>query len=359
MKICYIAPGYSEHTRKMAEYFALRGDRVSLVSFEESREEWMGIDVRTVGPKNPLLKQVLYRSPRLQAFLVGRVVAALRPDIVHAHYLSTYGVVGARLGRRPLAVSAWGSDLLVDGRGPKQREVLGVLAAADLVHSVSRDMTRVLEQEFGVPGEKIFTAPFGIDTDQFSPQAGRPDPGQAITVVNHRPMAPVYDNATLVRGFALAAREIPGLRLVLVGDGPDREKVRQLVQELGLGGSVSMDQWIESGRIPGLLRDADVFVSTNISDGTPVSLLEAMSTGLACVATGVGGVPDWITDGEDGLILPPSDPRALADRILLLARDAGLRSRLGKAARDRILARGRLPVLMEGLRERYEALSRR
>ncbi|MDD1634595.1 MAG: glycosyltransferase family 4 protein, partial [Methanomicrobiales archaeon] len=110
-------------------------------------------------------------------------------------------------------------------------------------------------------------------------------------------------------------------------------------------------------RVPGDLRDADIFVSTATSDGTPVSLLEAMSSGLPCIATAVGGVPEWVQDGENGLLIPPGNPEALAVGILRLVRDPDLRRSLGTRARETVRARGDWQVLMRGVEEEYEEMA--
>ena len=103
-------------------------------------------------------------------------------------------------------------------------------------------------------------------------------------------------------------------------------------------------------------RKADIFVTTSVSDGTPVSLLEAMSSGLPCIATSVGGIPEWITNGENGILIPPRSPEAVADAILRLSKDPDFRSRLGAAARATILARGKWDTLMAQVEKDYEEL---
>ena len=362
MRICYIAPSVG-HTNKMIEYYAQRGDEIHLISFEKPYGEWKGVYLHHIDLRIQLLQRILYRSYTLQSILVRGVLRTIHPDILHAHYVSTYGILGAKLGFRPLVLSIWGSDLLIEGRGRKRQKIKRALEAADLIHTTSHEISRIIVQEFGIPTEKIYDAPFGIDTDLFIPAPeGRNDFERSITIINNRNLDPVYDHYTLIRGFALAIREFPDLKLILTSYGSTHEKIKKLVQELGLSSSVSLNpnnlhQGILYEEMPKVLQDADIYVSTNISDSVSVSLLEAMSTGLPCIATAIGGSPEWITDGENGFLIPPHDFQALADRIVLLARDRDLRRRLGNQARKLILTRGGISITMDGLKERYRKIT--
>jgi len=118
------------------------------------------------------------------------------------------------------------------------------------------------------------------------------------------------------------------LRLVVVGDGPEQDKIERLAANLGhrvlLTGHVS-DPWP-------LLNASDIFVLPSHSEGSPLVIFEAMAAGLPIVATSVGGVPETLTDGEDALLVPPSDPDALAIALARLIKNEPLRSRLGTAA---------------------------
>jgi glycosyltransferase involved in cell wall biosynthesis len=257
-----------------------------------------------------------------------------------------------------MLVTAWGDDILV--LPPKSRVIRHftrrVLERVDRVHAVSEHLRQRIITEYGISPEKIRHVPFGIDTAAFSPDQrdyGRRDP---VVVFSNRGFFPVYDSTTLVEGFARAHAAEPATRLVLKGDGPEEQATRALVSSQGLGGIITFEGRTPYDRVPGDLRRADIFVSTATSDGTPVSLLEAMSSGLPCIATAVGGVPEWVRDGENGLLIPPRDPAALADRILRLIRDPALRRVLGTRARETILSRGDWQALMQGVEQEYEEL---
>ena len=136
---------------------------------------------------------------------------------------------------------------------------------------------------------------------------------------------------TLVRAIALLP---PGsARATVVGDGPQREDVADEIRRLGAEGTVDLAG--ERDDVADVLAAADVFVLPTLSEGLPMSVLEAMAAGLPVVAAAVGGVPELVDDGETGLLVPPGRPDALAAALGRLAADPALRRRLGAAGRRR------------------------
>ena len=123
------------------------------------------------------------------------------------------------------------------------------------------------------------------------------------------------------------------MKLWLVGDGPLRPAVEKAIVKMGLERKVLFLGIRDD--VPQLLAASDVFVLSSDYEGVPLTVLEAMAAGKPVVATAVGGVPELIEDGETGILVPPRNPEALAQGILRLAKDASLRQRMGKAARER------------------------
>jgi glycosyltransferase involved in cell wall biosynthesis len=139
------------------------------------------------------------------------------------------------------------------------------------------------------------------------------------------------DFPTLVRALG---KLTPGsFEALIVGEGPDRGRLEDDIEALGLAERVRLAG--ERRDVPELLAGADVFVLSSASEGMPVSVLEAMAAGLPIVASRVGGVPEQISDGETGLLVEAGDPDELAAALARLTQDAGLRRRLGAAARAR------------------------
>jgi glycosyltransferase involved in cell wall biosynthesis len=158
------------------------------------------------------------------------------------------------------------------------------------------------------------------------------EPGDAVigTVGN---FTAKKDQASLLRAMAAVVRDHPRARLVLVGSGPLEAELKHTASDLGLA-----DRAVFAGSrhdIVDLLPGFDVFALSSRFEGLPIALLEAMATGLACVATRVGGVPEVVTDGRDGILVEPGDPDALATALGKLLGDENLRGDLGRRAARR------------------------
>jgi glycosyltransferase involved in cell wall biosynthesis len=143
------------------------------------------------------------------------------------------------------------------------------------------------------------------------------------------------DHATLLRATAHVRRAVPGVRLLLVGQGPLEAAARHLAAELGLEETVVFAGFRSDARR--LAATFDVFTLSSTFEGLPIALLEAMALGRPAVVTRVGGVPEVVTDGAQGLLVPPRDPAALAEGLRCLLGDPQLRARMGTAARARAL----------------------
>ena len=126
---------------------------------------------------------------------------------------------------------------------------------------------------------------------------------------------PVKDHGNLIRAFALLVQKTahPGLRLVIVGDGPQAKTLHTLATTLGVADRLWITGWHDD--VPNLLRGMDLFVLSSLAEGTPLTILEAMATGLPVVSSRVGGVADLVANGHTGQLCPPADAEALAEAM--------------------------------------------
>jgi glycosyltransferase involved in cell wall biosynthesis len=356
LRICFIGDGRSIHTHHWASHFARIHD-VHLITYDPAGTRLPGVEEHVVGSafQNPFLSFI----PRQLA--IGRLIDEIRPDLIHAHFITKYGFHLPFFRRIPSIVSAWGDDILVLPRASWaiRQGTACTLRSVNRIYAVSRDIRDRIICEYAIDPAKVCHVPFGVDPAIFSPETGsQGDGARSLRLFSNRKFYPVYDHETMVEGFALACRTYPEMRLVLKGTGPLEPAIRRQIASVGLQSKISVEHWTSHDDVAGDLRGSDIFISTALSDGSPVSLLEAMATGLACIATSVGGVPEWIADRETGLLIPSRDPGALARAVLTLARDPGFRRRLGEKARAEILARGDWQRIMEKVEKDYEALVR-
>jgi glycosyltransferase involved in cell wall biosynthesis len=212
------------------------------------------------------------------------------------------------------------------------------------------------EELLGADPARIRTVYNGVDPAHFPAVEGEPE---APTISWLGRIDPIKDLETLLRAFALVRRGLPGARLRIFGSPPQGrepylQRCRALAADLGIDGAATFE-----GRVDNV-RDAyeagSIVALSSVSEGFPYSLIEAMTCGRACVATDVGGVTEAV--GDTGLVVPPRNPALMADACLALLRDAGLRHRLGAAARIRALENFTLDAAISTFDEIYSFLGR-
>ena len=162
------------------------------------------------------------------------------------------------------------------------------------------------------------------------------------------------DHRLLIESFALVAAVLPEADLLLVGDGPLRAEIEQQVGALGLGSRVRF-LGIRPD-VPDLLASADVFALPSVSEAASLTLMEAMASGLPVVVTDVGGNPELVTHGVEGLLIPRRDARAGAEALRTLLSDPSLRARMGQAAASRARSQYRLDATIQRYGELYARL---
>jgi glycosyltransferase involved in cell wall biosynthesis len=299
-------------------------------------------------------------SPRtvVQILRLARLFKAWKTDVVHCHdrYTNLVGVMAGRLAGVPLVIASkrWGETTrqhhltsAVSFRAAHRVLANGASTAASLV-AVDRISPR-----------KVVVVPNFVDNDAFDPppdgwiQARRDElgiPEDAMVAGIVASLRPVKDQPTLLRAVAAARRRFPRLHLVLVGDGPSRHELQGLADSLGIG------PWVHFAgirpQLPSMHHLFDVSFLTSRSEGFPNALIEAMAASRPIIGTDVTGVRDAIRHGQNGLLVPPANPGAMAEALCQLLSDESTRVRMGAAGRA--LARSDFSV--EGALGRLEDL---
>jgi glycosyltransferase involved in cell wall biosynthesis len=296
---------------------------------------------------------------------IGRQIAALaeraQAQVLHCHHYTpfVYGALAAYRPPRPAVIFTEHGRLSNRGPSLKRRLANRLLARVPArVYAVSGDLARHVAAE-GFDRAPVEVVHNGIDpgspADPCSRARARHALGidaRAFVVATVARVVPVKDLGTLVRAFARVTDRVGASRLVIIGDGPERGALEALVSCLDLRDRVCFTG--VRGDARDLLPAADVYVNTSVTEGTSLTILEAMAAGLPVVATNVGGTPEVLDDGTCGLLVPPGDAGTIALAIERLAADAPLRTRLGDAARTRVLARFTLDAMIATYADAYE-----
>ncbi len=326
MRLLVLGNARAVHTVRWCEWFRSRGHEILLATLERSDKP---------PPYERALKNVIgsalpagIRYP-LAVRSLGALIREFSPELVNAHFLPGYGLLGALCGSaRPLVTTIWGSDVLLNPhRGPFHRaRARYAIKHADLLTCDSPVLTSALAA-LGVSRDKIVEEPLGIDPELFYPAAGPVESRGPLRIVSTRRHEPLYDLPVLLRALReLRGQAAASFRATLAGGGSLGTRLRKQCEELGLAAAVEITGALEPRELAALLREADVYVSTSISDSTSVSLLEAMACGAFPVVTDIPGNRAWIEHGSNGLLFPPGDSRALADCIRGSAENMQLRA---------------------------------
>ncbi len=260
------------------------------------------------------------RVARLRALL-----ADLRPDLVHAGPVPQVAFLAALAGARRLVSMSWGSDLLVEARRLPWRWTARYALARSTVFVCDCQTVRRAAHALGMPDERIVEFPWGVDLEHFSPGEAdclRRDLGieeGAFVLLSTRAWEPLLGVEVLVEGFLRAAAREPRLHLVLLADGSLRGWVERRVEEAGLEDRVHRVGPVGYADLPRYHRAADLYVSASHSDGSSVSLMEAMACGRPALVSDIPGNREWVVPGVNGWWFRDGDPADLAEKILLAA----------------------------------------
>ena len=281
--------------------------------------------------------------PLAQARRLVRYLRSEKVQVFHAHgiYDNVFGVPVARWAGVPAVIASrrWWKTPVREGLGPFNR------LSYRLSHGVlanSTGVARILTHEDGVPEDRVHVIPNFVEESAFSPPPdewirtqrealGIPPDARLIGAVAR--LRPEKDHVMMIRAFARIADRHTDVHVVFVGDGPAEEEIRTLIGELNLSDRV----WLAGKRDsrPSWHSLFDVSLLGSTSEGFPNSLLEAMALGRALVATDVGGVPDAVEHGANGLLVEPRNPAAFADALSSLLTDEPLRVAMGRRSSER------------------------
>jgi glycosyltransferase involved in cell wall biosynthesis len=327
--------------------------KLEIISFHPGGEmipefESLGIKVHVLDRRS---------SDPLGIVHLKKLFRKLGADIVHFHNsLPVFaGVPAACLGRVPLKVMTEHSIYYPGKAGNAITTSLyfNLRRRLDMVIACSEEVRRSHSDNFDP--ERTVTIVNGVDLDEFTPQepAAAKDPGiYSIGSVGSLTVQKGYPN--LLKAVAvLAEKDIPA-RLTLVGDGPLREDLERQAAESGITDRVVFAG--ATGDVASKLRSFDVIAGSSIREGLPLSILEAMASGLPVVTTDVGGNREAVEDGVTGLLVPPGDSYALADALTSLWTDAEKRTSMGAAGRARAENLFSARKMVSGTEQLYEEL---
>ena len=311
--------------------------------------------IRTI--KLPSLGRRVSLFADLQALTeVTRLVFSEAPDVIHTHTAKA-GTVGRlaaflfnitrRRSRRCLVVHTYHGHVFEGYFGAAASRAIRTVeqSLALITHrivTISPAQRHDIVERFRVaPVGRTTTIALGLALEPLMAlQPGAPDLRERFALGTNEVvvgflgrMVPIKDLATLIQAFAIALERIPNMRLLLGGDGPERPFLVQLAERLGIERRVVFPGWVDD--LPRFYATLDICALSSINEGTPVAIIEAMAAARPVAASAVGGVVDVVEQDVTGLLVPPRNPRALANALMALSSAPDERRRMGEEGRRR------------------------
>lgn len=355
MRLCFIVDSNSIHARKWVGYFVERGHDVHVLSTGDA--DIPGSRFHRLYNDWPALLRFLPRLGRVRA-----LIRRIQPDLVNGQPLGL-GFYALASNLRPLTAGAWGSDVYVTGRSFLGRwHTSQVLKKADLLTADSQDLKDEMVRQ-GADPQRVMLVTHGVDTERFKPMDVSPLrrrlglEGRKI-VLAARYFEPPYDLPGIAKAFPAVLRQVPDATLVFLGKGSLEGTLREVVREQGIQDNVVFLPPVPYADFPQYLQLADAYVSASVYESTSITLLEAMSSGLAPVVSDLESNVEWITDMQNGLVFKRQDAAQMAEKITYALMNPDRMKAFGRINRDIVRRKAEYRNEMRKVEQSYEMLIR-
>jgi glycosyltransferase involved in cell wall biosynthesis len=326
VKIALLAQAGSAHIKRWSIGLAARGHHIRLISNSELSTSPPGIDTVFLPGKSSF--GYIWNIPR-----VRRILQEFRPDVVHAHYATGYGLWGSAQDVAPLVVSVWGTD--IDDALAKHhtvgRVVRRVFRKARFITATSRYLVKKVLAFDPSVADKVRYVPFGVSISPLDLTARDKNERDGVLIVFAKVFLPTYAPELVIDAFAAACRTHPGLRLIMIGGGPLEDDLRRRAAVSGVSDRIDIRGWVDPDEATMIIRRADIMVMPSRKEAFGVAALEAIASGVPVIATNIGGIPEIIQDGINGILISPDDREGLTHAVERLASDKQLRRTMGAA----------------------------
>ena len=346
MKVLILGDVNSVHIRKWCIGLAGQGISIGIFSLSKIECNWFeGIENIEICGHAAIKDRSTFRKKAFSKMQYLKVVPALKkaikafmPDIVHAHYASSYGLLGALSGFHPFYISVWGNDVFEFPNQNKVQELTfkANLKCADRIFSTSHIMARETAK---YTSKDVTVIPFGVSTGSF--EGVKPTSlfaNDTVVIGTIKTLEKDYAIDVLIKAFAIALASNPdvNLKLLICGKGTMEEALKDLTRELQIEEHVLFTGYIGHDEVPGYLAGMDIFCCFSNAESFGVAVVEAMAAGKPTAVSNAGGLPEVVDHGECGLIVETQDPEAAASAISKLIGDGNLRTYLGAKAKERV-----------------------
>ncbi len=342
MRLLLLSDTYSEHTEKWAIGLAERGIEVGLFSFNKASYNWYDRPRITVyfEPEQPInAESTLTKLSYLKyVSIVRKIIKHFKPDVLHAHYATSYGLVGALCGFHPYVISSWGTDVM---KFPdKNIFARGILKYnfrnADVLCATSKTIQEYIGR---VTNKKVEVIPFGVDTKVFSPAPVQsPFSNTEFVMATIKPLEPIYNINLAIQALASMHKQYPQLRLMIIGSGTQEKSLKEMAEGLGVSDKVMFTGRVPFEEVSRYFNISHVLLNLSQYESFGVSVIEAMACGKPVIVSDTGGLAEIVENESLGIKVKPGDETALKNAIESLLTDTKRYNEMSQAGRAHVLA---------------------
>lgn len=337
MKIIYFSKTYTPHDYRFLASLAKTEHEIFFLQLEANHRQ---TEDRPVPEK---VRQILWAGgrhefrwrdvPRL-VFDLRRVIREIQPDLIHAGPIQNCAFLVALSGFRHLLAMSWGYDLMMDAdKSAWMRWMTRYTLQRSAFFTSDANVTREKAVAFGMNPENTIVFPWGVDLQHFTPKTFKRSNVRTFTLFCSRTWEPIYGVDVLAKAFVKVTSVNPDVNLILLGGGSQGAHIRQILMNGGVMERVHFGGQVSQRDLPRWYHIADLYISPSHVDGSSVTLMEALASGLPCLVSEIAGNKEWIQDGVNGWLFRDGDVDDLAEKILFAIKRRREFKRIGELAR--------------------------
>jgi len=360
MKILLLSDTYSEHTEKWALGLANKGIQIGLFSFNKASYEWYthpNITIFFEPEKKINAESTLTKLAYLKyVTILKKIIKHFQPDILHAHYATSYGLVGALSGFHPYIISCWGTDVM---KFPNKNFVAKSILkynfrSADVLCATSETIKNSIHQ---VTQKEVLVVPFGVDVQNFSPKKVKSLFAEGDFVLGSiKPLEELYNIDILIKSFAALYPKYPALKLLIAGEGSAEKDLMDLANKLNVTDAITFTGRIPFNEINNYYNMIDVLVNISEYESFGVSVIEAMACEKPVIVTNVGGLKHIVKDETLGFKVEARNEEQTVAAIEALIKDKVRYKEIAENSRKHVMENYSWKVNLEQMMTIYTNL---
>ncbi len=344
MKILYLSEMLGPHDYRFLSMDIARGYNVTLLTHRKDLDaagmESRHYDVRNIKGLKIVHSPGLADNTAVNIFRrimeIKRIIRAEKPDVLHAGWILTSGLVAALSGFHPYLLMPWGSDIMYYAKSSVRNRIIAgyAISRADMITCDCEYEKRILADDFKYPEGKVVVMPWDVDLQVFRKSNNDPALKEKLgftgrkVLLMMRIFRPAYGIEDFIKALPAVKEANPEARVLMLGYGPIENDLKDLASDLALDGFIHWTGYVPQREVVKYINASDIYVSTSLMDGSSSSLLEAMACGLPAVVTDIPGNMEWVKDGVNGIVVKKSDPVSISKGINRLLKDDDLRVRM-------------------------------